>query len=162
MAWLAVVLLESLLGGRNIAIPCGLDVMVMLISPRPVLLPSPMTVVSFRGVTKGIKRRVCLFLLFFFLISWNSLILWVAFQFQVLSGFIFARAALDLEKELSITKYRGRMELSFTLTFDPKDWANIFLVVQVLGIIELSHRTGLLALFLSVHDKDIYLFSKNT
>lgn len=65
MAWLAVVLLESLLGGRNIAIPCGLDVMVMLISPRLVLLPSPMTVVSFRGVTKGIKRRVCLFLFFF-------------------------------------------------------------------------------------------------
>lgn len=54
------------------------------------------------------------------------------------------------------------MELSFTLTFDPKDWANIFLVVQVLGIIEFSGRTGLLALFLSVHDKDIYLFSKNT
>lgn len=160
MAWLAVVLLESLLGGRNVAIPCGLDVMVMLISPQLVLLPSPMTVVVlFRGVTKGIKRRVCFV---FILISWNSLILWVAFQFQVLSGFIFARSALGLEKELSITKYRGRMELGFTLTFDPKDWANIFLVVQVLGIIEFSRRTGLLALFLSVHDKDIYLFSKNT
>lgn len=97
MAWLAVVLLESLLGGRNVAIPCGLDVMVMLISPQLVLLPSPMTVVvSFRGVTKGIKRRVCFV---FILISWNSLILWVAFQFQVLSGFIFARSALGLEKE---------------------------------------------------------------
>lgn len=59
MAWLAVVQVESLLHRSNIAAPCGLDVMVMLISPRPVLLPSPMTaVVSFRGVTKGIKGRV--------------------------------------------------------------------------------------------------------
>jgi len=119
MARLAVVQLESLLHRSNIAAPCGLDVMVMLISPWPVLLPSPMTaVVSFRGVTKGIKGRV---LFCFFLISWNSLVLWVAFQFQVSSGFIFAGVALDLQKELSITKYRGRMELWFTVTFDLKD-----------------------------------------